>query len=173
MELKARRKKQRLEDHQKARVLSDMHARLTAGNMVHHNVYRIGKETLDYVRQQQAAKLRKEAEVISKRYRANLKTYQEGANVVNKEQSKWTSNDYQIMIKYKQLSKDNMPPLPKNLQARKDRWEAVKYFPDPLEPVQPPEYIALQEEPVEPVPIGNRGDSDDDLSVASIAMFQV
>ena len=78
LELKARRKRQKLEDRQQARSLSDMHARLTAGNMVHHNVYQIGKETMEYVKRQQLSKEKKETELISKRYRANLKTYKDG-----------------------------------------------------------------------------------------------
>ena len=136
LELKARRKKQRLEDHQKARVLSDMHARLTAGNMVHHNVYRIGKETLDYVKQQQELKIRKETAIASKKYRVNLKAYQDGINLT-KDQAKWTADDYRTMIRFKQLFKDNMPPLPKTLSEKKARWEIVKYYPDPYEPEQP------------------------------------
>ena len=148
MELKARRKKQKLEDHQKARDLSDMHARLTAGNMVHHNVYRIGKETMDYVLQQQQRKMRRESEIISKKYRVNLKTYQRGITLKNtKDESKWTADDYLAMIRFKHLFKDNMPALPKTLPTRKDRWQVVKYFPDPEEPIQPDSYIPENEEP--------------------------
>ena len=170
LELKARRKKQKLEDREKARALSDMHARLTAGNMVHHNVYHIGKETMEYVKQQQAKKVRKESEIASKKYRANMKVYQDGINL-QKEESKWNGDDYMTMIKFKQLFKENMPALPKTLPTKKERWETVKYFPDPLISEQPEDYIP------EAAPVvlttNHRGESDDKQSEASVAMFQV
>ena len=172
MELKTRRKKQALEDRQQARSLSDMHARLTAGNMVHHNIYQIGKETLDYVKQQQEQKIRKELEQASKKYRQHLKTYQDGLRINDKDQSKWTGDDYQSMIKFKQLFKDNMPSLPKTLPEKKARWDVVKYFPDPPKPIVPDGYIPERKTAVV-VSISQRGDSDDDLSHGSIDMFQV
>ena len=171
MELKARRKKQRLEDRQQARDLSDMHARLTAGNMVHHNIYHIGQETMNYVKNQQQKKIRKENEITSKKYRFNLKTYQDGLRIRNKDETKWTSDDYCAMIKFKQLFKDNMPPLPKSLPTKKERWQVVKYFPDPVEPTQPDGYV--DDAPPVAIPVSQRGASDDELSDASLEMFQV
>ena len=93
---------------------------------------------MDYVMQQQQRKQQKESKIISKKYRVNLKTYQQSITVNNtKDESKQTADDYLTMIRFKHLFKDNMPPLPKTLQAQKERWQVVKYFPDPEEPVQP------------------------------------
>ena len=125
---------------------------------------------MDYVKDQQQKKLQKESEMISKKYRANLKTYQDGLKLRSKDESKWTSDDYRNMIKFKQLFKDNMPAVPKSLNAKKERWQIVKYYPDPTEPTQPEGYI--DDAPVVK-PTAHCGASDDELSNSSVAMFQV
>ena len=75
------------------------------------------------------------------------------------------------MVKFKHLFKDNMPPLPKTVKEKKQRWEVVKFFPDPYEPVQPEDYISAKT-PVKAM-VSQRGASDDEVSEASIDMFQV
>ena len=78
------------------------------------------------------------------------------------------------MIKFKQLFKENMPALPKNLNTMKERWQVVKYFPDPYEPVQQREgYVPPEDKPIAVVDVGRRGASDDELSDASVDMFEV
>ena len=75
------------------------------------------------------------------------------------------------MIKFKHIFKENMPALPKSLTAKKERWEVVKYFPDPSEPSQPDGYI--DDAPVIVRPTAHRGASNDEQSDTSVAMFQV
>ena len=50
LELKVRRRKQSLEARSNARDLSDMHGRLTAGNLVKHGIYGLDEEVMDLVR---------------------------------------------------------------------------------------------------------------------------
>ena len=69
------------------------------------------------------------------------------------------------MIKFKQLFKDGMPPLPTNLSARRLRWfQVCQHMPDPLQPTKPDGYIELEVE--------TTLNSDDEQSVASIQMFE-
>ena len=72
------------------------------------------------------------------------------------------------MIKFKQLFKDGMPPLPTNLTARKLRWFRIcQYMDDPPEPSKPIGYVDIDEEIEVP-----RCESDDEMSAASIPMFE-
>ena len=64
-----------------------------------------------------------------------------------------------------------MPPLPKSLPDKKDRWQVVKYYPDPCEPEQPEGYVP-EKKPVNVV-VSQRGASDDEVSLASVDMFAV
>ena len=172
-----RRVKQRKDDRTKAKQLSEMHGRLTAGNLVKNNTYHLGKEVMDLVRKQQSDKINKQLQALSAKYRIQKKIYEDGIALRNsKNVDDWTSADFHTMIKFKQLMKDNMPPLPTTLASRKLRWFQIsKWLEDPLPPVAPDGYVDNEAETMAPQhpPVHARGCSDDEMSDASIDMFPV
>ena len=174
LELKARRTKQRKDNRSKAKQLSEMHGQITAGNLVKNNTYHLGKDVMDLVRKQQQDKINKQAHAIPAKYRTNLKLYQDGIALRNsKKVGDWTSSDFHTMIKFKQLFKDNMPPLPTTLQSRKLRWfQVCKSMADPPCPTKPDAYIDAVSKPTLQT-VDARGGRDDEMSVASIDMFPV
>lgn len=178
LELKARRTKQRRDDRSKAKQLSEMHGRLTAGNLVKNNTYHLSKEVMDLVRKQQSDKVAKQVQAQSVKYRLQKKVYDDGIALRNssKKIKDWTSSDFHTMIKFKQLFKDNMPSLPTSLQSRKLRWFQVsRFMEDPPAPTKPDGYIDVEPNPsgLQRQPDENRGCSDDDMSAASVEMFPV
>ena len=106
-----------------------------------------------------------------------MKVYEDGKALQSKKINDWNSSDFYTMIKFKQLFKDNMPSLPTNLIARKQRWFSVcQHMEDPPLPQPPENYIELDNNSPS-TPIGQvataRGDSDDDMSELSFEMFAV
>ena len=95
-----------------------------------------------------------------------MKIYNDGIALRNsKKVEDWTSADFHAMIKFKQLGKDGMPPLPTNLGTRRLRWSQVcLQMVDPPEPTKPDGYIDDA--------IPSSTGSDDERSVASIQMFE-
>ena len=132
---------------------------------------------MDLVRKQQQDKETKQAVTLSIRYRDSLKIYEQGLALRStKKIDDWTSSNFYTMIKFKQLFKDEMPALPTNLTARKQRWFSVcQYMQDPPVPTRPDSYVELDNSPSTPIgPLATcRGDSDDDMSELSFEMFAV
>ena len=97
-----------------------------------------------------------------------MKTYEEGISFQNqgKKVDDWISSNFYTMIKFKQLFKEGMPPLPTNLTSCKLRWfQVCQHMPDPPIPMKPDGYIEIEEATI---PTCN---SDDEASAASIEMF--
>ena len=93
----------------------------------------------------------------------------------SKKVEEWTSSDYHTMIKFKQLNKDNMPPLRTTLPRRLHWYQVARFMEDPIAPAKPDGYVDIEQNPTAPQrpEVDSRGCSDDDMSEASIPMFPV
>jgi hypothetical protein len=100
------------------------------------------------VRRRKNLKTAIEDKSIARKYNLLKKNYDNGLALQQsgKPEAKWTSSDFEKMIRFKQLDRKDMPSIPKLVGDRKTRWETIRHYPEPLPPTRPEGYTSKEEE---------------------------